>query len=82
MGIYIFEPRVLDYIPNNEYLDFPDLVKILLANGERVIGYPYSGYWRDLGNPKITRKPASILNSCVPSFYRSKHGLARSARGC
>ena len=51
MGIYIFEPRVLDYIPKNEYLDFPDLVKILLANGERVIGYPYSGYWRDLGNP-------------------------------
>jgi NDP-sugar pyrophosphorylase family protein len=51
MGIYIFEPRVLDYIPNNEYLDFPDLVKILLANGERVVGYPYSGYWRDLGNP-------------------------------
>ena len=50
MGIYIFEPRVLDYIPNNEYLDFPDLVKILLANGERVVGYPYSGYWRDLGN--------------------------------
>lgn len=51
MGIYIFEPRVLDYIPKNEYLDFPDLVKILLANGERVIGYPFSGYWRDLGNP-------------------------------
>ena len=52
MGIYIFEPRVLSYIPKNEYLDFPDLVKILLANGERVIGYPFSGYWRDLGNPE------------------------------
>ena len=51
MGVYIFEPRVLDYIPKNEYLDFPDLVKTLLANGERVIGYPFSGYWRDLGNP-------------------------------
>ena len=52
MGIYMFEPRVLDYIPKNEYLDFPDLVKILLANGERIVGYPYSGYWRDLGNPE------------------------------
>jgi len=51
MGVYIFEPRVLDYIPKNEYLDFPDLVKTLLANGERVIGYPFNGYWRDLGNP-------------------------------
>lgn len=44
MGVYIFEPRVLDYIPKNEYLDFPDLVKTLLANGERVIGYPFNGY--------------------------------------
>lgn len=52
MGVYIFEPRVLDYIPKNEYLDFPDLVKTLLANGERVIGYPFNGYWRDLGNPE------------------------------
>ena len=52
MGIYLFEPRVLDYIPPGEYLDFPDLVKRLLANGERVVGYPYSGYWMDLGNPE------------------------------
>lgn len=51
MGIYIFEPRVLEYIPKNQYLDFPDLVKILLANGERVVGFPFNGYWRDLGNP-------------------------------
>lgn len=52
MGIYIFEPRVLEYIPKNQYLDFPDLVKILLANGERVVGFPFNGYWRDLGNPE------------------------------
>jgi NDP-sugar pyrophosphorylase family protein len=51
MGLYVFEPRVLDYIPKGEYLDFPDLVKKLLAAGEKVIGFPYDGYWQDLGNP-------------------------------
>jgi len=51
MGIYIFEPAILKYIPKDEYLDFPNLVHILLAAGERVIGYPYDGYWMDLGNP-------------------------------
>lgn len=51
MGLYVFEPRVLDYITTGEYLDFPDLISNLLAAGERVIGYPFSGYWRDLGNP-------------------------------
>jgi len=51
MGLYVFEPRVLQYIPQREYLDFPDLVKKLLAAGERVIGFPYQGYWQDLGHP-------------------------------
>lgn len=51
MGLYIFEPRVLDYIPQGEYLDFPNLVHRLLAAGERVVGFPFDGYWMDLGNP-------------------------------
>jgi len=50
MGIYVFEPRVLQYIPHNEYLDFPDLVLKLIAAGEKVIAYPFDGYWKDLGN--------------------------------
>jgi len=52
MGLYIFEPEVLDYIPKDEYLDFPDLVLKLIKAGERVIGYPFDGYWMDLGNPE------------------------------
>jgi len=51
MGIYVFEPAVLKYIPKNQYLDFPDLVKIMLAAGEKVCGYEFDGYWQDLGNP-------------------------------
>jgi NDP-mannose synthase len=49
MGLYIFEPRVLDYIPHNQYLDFPDLVLKLIDRGECVMGYPFEGYWQDLG---------------------------------
>lgn len=49
MGIYAFEPLVLDYIPHGEYLDFPDLVLKLIAAGERVISYEFEGYWQDLG---------------------------------
>jgi NDP-sugar pyrophosphorylase family protein len=51
MGIYVFEPRVLNYIEKNQYLDFPNLVLRMLAAGERVLGYPFSGYWQDLGRP-------------------------------
>lgn len=51
MGIYVFEPAVLPYIGRNQYLDFPDLVKKLIAAGERVVGYEFNGYWEDLGRP-------------------------------
>ena len=51
MGVYVFEPRVLAYIPVGEYLDFPDLILKLLANGEKVSGYTFDGYWMDLGRP-------------------------------
>jgi NDP-sugar pyrophosphorylase family protein len=51
MGVYAFEPIVLEYIKPNEYLDFPDLIKKLISNGETVKGYVYDGYWLDIGRP-------------------------------
>ena len=50
MGIYVFEPAVLDYIEHNQYLDFPELILRLIRAGEIIKGYPYEGYWQDLGN--------------------------------
>jgi NDP-sugar pyrophosphorylase family protein len=49
MGVYVFEPRVLSYIPHNEYLNLPDLVLNMIGSGERVLSYPFQGYWMDLG---------------------------------
>lgn len=49
MGIYLFEPRIMDFIPRGERLDLPDLVKQLLARGERVQTYHHHGYWLDIG---------------------------------
>jgi NDP-sugar pyrophosphorylase family protein len=49
MGIYVFEPRALEFIPYNNYLDFPDLVLKMIQARERVLGYRFDGYWQDLG---------------------------------
>jgi|UniRef100_A0A7C3Z8K9 NDP-sugar pyrophosphorylase family protein len=49
MGVYVFEPAVLNFIDDSQYLDFPDLVKRLLAAGEPVGYYCFSGYWLDIG---------------------------------
>ena len=70
MGLYVFDPRVMDYIPKDEYLDFPDLIKKLIAAGERVIGYPYDGYGQDLGNPgdysQATRDFENMRSQFIP----------------
>lgn len=49
MGIYVYEPSVLECIPRGQYLDFPDLVKRLLEKGEKVSAYRSKDYWLDIG---------------------------------
>ncbi|MBN2244050.1 MAG: NTP transferase domain-containing protein [Acidobacteria bacterium] len=49
MGIYVYEPRVLKYIPAGRYMDFPDLVRLLLEMGEKISGYRSDDYWLDIG---------------------------------
>ena len=68
MGLYVFETKVLEYIPQGEYLDFPTLVKKLIANGERVVGFPYSGYWMDLGNPEDYNQACKDFESMRSQF--------------
>jgi NDP-sugar pyrophosphorylase family protein len=51
MGVYVFEPRALEYIPTGQYLDFPDLILKFISSGGTVNGYPFDGYWMDLGRP-------------------------------
>ena len=49
MGIYVFEPRVLNHVPPDEHFDFPDLVRSLLTQGDRVGAYMFDGPWFDIG---------------------------------
>ncbi len=49
MGVYVYEPHVLRYIPKGQYLDFPELVKTLLQKGEKIAGYHSHDYWLDIG---------------------------------
>lgn len=51
MGIYVYEPRVLDHIEPGKYLDFPDLVLRLIRAGERVHAHRTDCLWLDIGRP-------------------------------
>jgi NDP-sugar pyrophosphorylase family protein len=49
-GIYILEPRVLDFVPEGEPFMFEyGVFPALLEKGERFYGYVFRGYWKDIG---------------------------------
>jgi NDP-sugar pyrophosphorylase family protein len=68
MGVYVFEPGVMKYIPFNLYLDFPDLVLKMIAAGEKVSGYAFDGYWMDLGRPDDYAQAAEDFTSMRSQF--------------
>jgi NDP-sugar pyrophosphorylase family protein len=48
MGIYVYEARALEYLPDGP-CQFPDLVQRLLVAGEQVRGFRSQEMWYDLG---------------------------------
>jgi NDP-sugar pyrophosphorylase family protein len=58
MGVYVFEPKVLEFLPDKAYIDFPDLVKRLLEADLPVGFRPFSGYWLDIGRHEDYYKAA------------------------
>ena len=56
-GIYVFEPRALDYIPEGTFFDFAeDVFPKLLEKGERFVGYQQDFYWSDIGTLEAYRQ--------------------------
>ena len=52
MGIYAFNKKAIKYIPDNEYFDFPSLIKALIKHQEKVVSYLHPGFWLDIGRPE------------------------------
>jgi mannose-1-phosphate guanylyltransferase len=56
-GIYVLEPRALDYIPEATFFDFArDVFPQFLEKGERFVGYQGDFYWSDIGTLQAYRQ--------------------------
>ena len=49
-GIYLMKKSVLNYLSSNTFFNSTDLIELLIQNDRKVISYPFSGYWIDIGN--------------------------------
>ena len=69
MGVYIFEPTVLDYIKPTKYLDFPDLIKELISKCKTVKGYVHDGYWLDIGRADDYERANLEIEDIYPKLF-------------
>lgn len=48
-GIYLIKKKCLELIPENKFLNATDFMDMLINRGYKVIRYPISGFWLDIG---------------------------------
>jgi NDP-sugar pyrophosphorylase family protein len=73
-GIYVVDPRVKRYIPEDTPVDMPTLINILIRDGERVGGHRFTESWFDIGTParyeeakaRFLANPGLFLDPHVP----------------
>jgi NDP-mannose synthase len=70
MGIYVYEPRVLSYIPKGAYLDFPNLVMKLIQANEKVVSYVTDCMWLDIGRPDDYARAQELFSQRREDFDR------------
>ena len=60
-GIYLIKKERLDLIPDNEFFNATDFMDKLITEGFKVIRYPISGYWIDIGQHDELERAREIV---------------------
>lgn len=55
-GIYLMKREIIDRIPKNTFYNTTDLMEDLIQDGKKVLSYPLSRYWLDIGKPEDFEK--------------------------
>jgi len=48
-GIYLMKKSILRYIPKHEFFNATDLMNAVINNNDKLIHFPITGYWLDIG---------------------------------
>lgn len=55
-GVYLMKREILKFIPKDTFFDATDLMEELIKNNLKVISFPFSGYWLDVGKHEDFKK--------------------------
>lgn len=62
-GVYLVKKELLKYIPINTFFNATDFIEKLILNELKVISFPFSGYWLDVGKHEDFEKAQLDLNN-------------------
>lgn len=55
-GIYLIKRKLVDLIPDEIFFNATDMIALLISIKKKVIRFPLSGYWIDIGRPEDFNK--------------------------
>jgi len=55
-GIYLLEPGVFRYVDSDRPFNMTDLIQWLIDAGKKVVSFPITEYWLDIGQPEDYQK--------------------------
>ncbi len=76
MGIYIFSPAVLNFIPKNQYLDLPDLMMKLKSHHHKINIFKANCEWLDIGRNDDYQKANQVFLENKNLFLHSSEDNA------
>jgi len=60
-GIYLIKRKLLDLIPDDTFYNATDFIESLVSQGHKVIRFPLTGYWIDIGKHEDYMKAQDIV---------------------
>ncbi len=60
-GIYLIKRELLDLIPENVFFNATDFMELLIRRNMKVIRYPVTGYWLDIGKHEEYNKAIELV---------------------
>ncbi len=80
-GIYVCDPSIFDWIPENTRYDFAkDLFPALLAADEKINGMLVRGKWTDVGSSAAYRQAQRWMLDALPGTTIEGHFTTRNSR--
>lgn len=62
-GIYLMKKEMLAFIPQDKFFNATDLMEELIHNNKKIISFPFSGYWLDVGKHEDFEKAQNDINN-------------------